>query len=507
MFRSVLTLLALVLAPEGAPPGAVVVSEQVLAPEGVSSTGRFGHSVAVHGDLAVVGAPWIDELGVEVGAAFVLERRGGSWAPLARLDPPVPVERMGFGFAVAVHESTAASVVVVGAPFETFEPRPEPGSVFVFERRAEGFEPVATLSPSDAEPGARFGRALALDDGEVLVGAPGAGGASGAVFRFSRAGWGLVARLAPAPPPPAAEFGFAVAVDADTLVVGAPSFEPPGARFATGAAYHFTRGAEGWTRERRVGVEGAAPGDRLGASVAVRGDVVLVGAPGADDGERLDAGRALALVLDGSDLRVDAELVADPRAMTGLFGWSVAVGRDLAFVGAAGGFAPPREPAHVFAFARSPEGWRLEDALHAGGVARHGELGAALSSDARWLLAGEPAVATVGRAVAWEVARPCGDATDCFDADDCTDDACEAGACAYRPRDPCAPADAGAADAGALDAATTSRDAAIAGDAGPDAGPGRRGGGCGCAATGRPADASLACAALAFVRRWGRRRA
>jgi len=72
---------------------------------------RFGSSVAVSGETVVVGASHEDAGGSAAGAAYVFARSGGSWSEQAKLTASDATADDRFGFSVAVADETA----VVGA--------------------------------------------------------------------------------------------------------------------------------------------------------------------------------------------------------------------------------------------------------------------------------------------------------------------------------------------------------------------------------------------------------
>jgi hypothetical protein len=158
-----------------------------------------------------------------------------------------------------------------------------------------------------------------------------------------------------------AEFGLSVALSNDHAIVGAYTetwgVEPLG---AAGAAYVFARtGTNSWDAGTRLVASDAQANDRFGRSVALSGDLAIVGAyledGGADD--PLDrAGAAYVFHYDGSDWDAGTKLVApDAQELDG-FGESVALSGTYAIVGASaedGGAGDPRSgagAAYVFQY-------------------------------------------------------------------------------------------------------------------------------------------------------------
>lgn len=76
-------------------------------------------------------------------------------------------------------------------------------------------------------------------------------------------------------------FGFSSAVDGNTILIGA--FSSDGVTADTGAAYVFDRTASGWVGSAKLVASDGSTGDRFGRSVAIDGDVIVIGAPQRDD--------------------------------------------------------------------------------------------------------------------------------------------------------------------------------------------------------------------------------
>lgn len=125
-----------------------------------------------------------------------------------------------------------------------------------------------------------FGMHLALDEDTLVVGcsSPDKGAY---VFSRNGASWDFTARLESDDPSRNAWFGYALAVDRNVLVVG--DYLEDGPDFMEedlGAAYVFIRIGDTWVLKYRLApVAGNAY--NFGQSVAVRDNLVFVGAPGA----------------------------------------------------------------------------------------------------------------------------------------------------------------------------------------------------------------------------------
>jgi len=138
------------------------------------------------------------------------------------------------------------------------------------------------------------------------------------------------------------EFSWSVAVSGDTLVVGAAG-ESSGATgvngdqsdnsaLGAGAAYVFVRRGTTWTQQAYLKASNTAEQDGFGASVAVSGDTVVVGAPN-ESSMVLGGGAVYVFVRNGTTWTQQAYLIASNPGSDG-FGYSVAVDGDTVVVGA-----------------------------------------------------------------------------------------------------------------------------------------------------------------------------
>ena len=216
------------------------------------------------------------------------------------------------------------------------------------EREAGGpgaWGEVAKLTARDAAAFDAFGASVAIEGDTAVVGAVGDGDAgvlSGSAYIFARAAgdpgaWQQIAKLTADDATAGDRFGASVAIAGDTVIVGAQGSD--GAGTASGAAYVFAReagGPGGWGQVAKLTAADAAPGDQFGASVAIQGDTVLVGAGGDDDAGSGSGSAYLFAPGEGGSRawRQIAKLAAaDGSAFDG-FGRAVALGRELVTIGA-----------------------------------------------------------------------------------------------------------------------------------------------------------------------------
>ncbi len=262
---------------------------QRLAPPGLEAFSQFGVALDAGADVLAVGATGTTAPGDTQGAVFVYASAPGGWMLAGRLVAPGVV---GTGFVGAsVDVSPDGQWLIAGAPLDETQGIGT-GAAFVWRRDAGGawaFD--AKLTASDAEAFDEFGQDVAIsDDGEALVGAPfegdgPTGGGNGAAYVFARGAdgaWTQTAKLQPADLPAGATFGRAVALDQGTAVVGAPVPGPlgqPQPPTDPGYVYVFLRDAAGtWSETQRLTGSDSENGDFFGGAVDLRGSFLAVGA-------------------------------------------------------------------------------------------------------------------------------------------------------------------------------------------------------------------------------------
>ncbi|HMD46888.1 MAG TPA: FG-GAP repeat protein [Acidimicrobiales bacterium] len=227
---------------------------------------------------------------------------------------------MRFGSAVSVSVGTA----VVGSGGSS--------SVLVFEKTGSTWSttPAATLDDPSTGPSHQFGSAVSVSGTSLVVGAPGEG-PGGTAYVYTQTGgvWPAQPTVTLTDPraTPGDGFGSAVAVSGSTAVVGA---DLTGSR--AGAAYLYTATAGTWSTTPVPLVDpGGAPGDEFGSGVAVSSATALVAADAAAGGN----GSAFLYGQTHRQWSPDpVATLADPGGPSAAFGFSVALGRGDAVVGA-----------------------------------------------------------------------------------------------------------------------------------------------------------------------------
>ena len=90
----------------------------------------FGNSVAISGDVAIVGANTADAPdNNDAGAAYIFKLEAGSWQQQAKLQPADLQPSDNFGYSVAISEEVA----IVGADTADASDKPNAGAAYTFQ--------------------------------------------------------------------------------------------------------------------------------------------------------------------------------------------------------------------------------------------------------------------------------------------------------------------------------------------------------------------------------------
>jgi hypothetical protein len=283
--------LALLAAPRPAAAQLKAAFEAQLLSPGAAAAG-FGRSVAISGEVAVVGAPGAENDTLSIGHAYVYRLGESGWEFAAELTSSTISSGDEFAISIAIDGDT----IVVGS-WRDDSIATNSGSAFVYVEPpggwAESVSPSATLVPSDAAISDRFGHAVGISGETIVVGAPGWGATPdnrGTAYVFERPGGGWSgavaesARLAASDSESLDEHGWAVAIDGDTIV--ATNYVDDYGGEGSGAGYVYVEPSGGWSSAASPVLEHAKLDDAdvdaidfLGWSVDVSGDTVVMGAP------------------------------------------------------------------------------------------------------------------------------------------------------------------------------------------------------------------------------------
>jgi len=304
---------------------------------------RFGASIAIDGNILVVGAPMEDggspgtgapgdpkdNDAHQSGAVYVFEKQAGLWILIQYLKSSLIKSNAHFGWSVAL----AGDLLVVGAPFHNIMHhsviKNSAGIVNIFRRQGDGLFALEAVTPGaiplgesspPAKAFAKFGYSVATNGQNIVVGSPEEDGEdqskSGAAYILKKAATGSFWVVEQSLKSPLvltdARFGWSVDISGDTVVVGSPYHSLVNTTANAGMVIIYRKCGSGWLIEKVLTspdteTSGFGIGDLFGFSVAIDGDNVVVTAPledsdGSDpsNNDVQDAGAGYAYTRSGS---------------------------------------------------------------------------------------------------------------------------------------------------------------------------------------------------------------
>lgn len=346
-----------------ATPADDYIGFDLLTPPGVAAGRSLGQAIAVEGDLAVVGAPGEPADSSTTmpgsplyGAVYVYTQEDGRWRQRARLSPTDGTISMAFGSAVAIRDGqilVGAPNVRLGSPYQS--PK---GGVFVYDGSGASWSESQRLHD---ETSSGFGAVLAADaaNDRLLVGAKDESGGGAAYLYSDVAGsWAAPVRLVASDRTNGAQFGRAVALHGDHAVIGAPYTGTNN----SGSAYVFERSGAGWNEAALLAPTTQASA-YAGWSVAVHGNELLLGVAGLDTGAVDRSGAVLHYRRGGSGWVLQSQISAPVKSTLQSFGHALAFDGTELFIAAPNDKRPWTRRGRIYVSTLQPTGFDTPQAL------------------------------------------------------------------------------------------------------------------------------------------------
>lgn len=324
---------------------------------------EFGGTVSISAETVIAGAA-NDSVGANAaqGSAYVYVRTGMIWSQQTQLTSAGGSAGDRFGTSVSVSGQTA----IVGAIASDIGSNIDQGAAYVFARSGIVWTQDSKLVSSNGFGGDSFGSGVAIEGEIAVVGAflHDTGGnvdqGSAYAFRVLNSSWQQEALKVASDGAANDNFGFSVAISGDTAVVG--SYHDDAPLTDQGSAYVYVRTGTTWTQQAKLTASDGAANDNFGVAVSIYGDTIIVGSH-LDDGAFTDQGSAYVFVRTGGAWSQQAKLVAPDGAQDDIFGFCVDIFGDTAVVGATfdnGAFA---DQGSVYVYVRSGAIWTQQAKL------------------------------------------------------------------------------------------------------------------------------------------------
>jgi hypothetical protein len=360
-------------------------NEEKITADDAAAGDRFGNSISISGDYAVIGAQGDDDNGDYSGSAYIFFRDGGEWTQQAKLTADDAAPNDYFGFSVCINGDYA----VVGA-LGNDDDGDNSGSAYIFIRDVEEWTQQVKLTANDANGGDSFGYSVSMSGEYAIIGAhydDDDGGNSGSAYIFIRdvEEWTQQVKLTADDASVGDLFGKSVCINGDQAVIGAYGNRDDGNY--SGSAYIFNRSGDDWTQQAKLTADDAGADDRFGFSVSIDGDYSAIGADGNDD-DGDNSGSAYIFIRNGDDWTQQAKLTADDAGAGDCFGYSISISGDYAIIGAQGDDDNGDFSGSAYIFVRTSNRWTQQAKLTADDAAARDQFGALVSIDGDYAVVG-----------------------------------------------------------------------------------------------------------------------
>jgi FG-GAP repeat len=307
----------------------------------------FGISVAINSadNIIVVGASGHDAKGkVYLFIKAPLMTGGSRWvdegqdATLTNFSGTIS-NGSEFGRSVAIDSHSGA--IVVGAPgLSSWK-----GGAYVFVEPTNGWATSGSYTPTATLAGSgttfEFGKSVAIDNNQIVVGAPGESN-QGAAYFFKSSSWNANPeeydmKLVAGDISSQDSFGYDVAVNGSTIAVGAPSHTPSGAVYLFNIPAIIPFPPPLRTHTTKLLPESVVEAALFGRSVAMNDTKIVVGTPYQAIDGRQGQGQ-IHLFSKGAgwpgtmatpvEITENVHLTSSDGAIMDNFGWSVAIATD-----------------------------------------------------------------------------------------------------------------------------------------------------------------------------------
>ena len=330
-------------------------ARQTLSTDSLESLNQFGHSVAIDGNLAVVGSPFYDSnFRINNGAIFVYEFSNDAWQQVATVLSPTDKSGDLFGWSVDIEGDT----IVVGSMHDDMFAFNSGAAYVLYQGETSSDWSIAQSLPgSNVRVGDRFGVSVAIDGGLIAVGNRFANGAalnSGTVnlFRANEFRQYYESDIVESPLAAEAQFGWDVDLYEQQLIVGAPRSE-------TGSAflYQLNEWGQAW-RETELTAESVREGDRFGYSVAISESGTFVGGTLHDHAGTINTGAVWQFDLSGD---FEQKIIQSSPRRGDQFGFDISADAHQLVASAVGVDSTGINSGRVYQFGNLGSGFVLTD--------------------------------------------------------------------------------------------------------------------------------------------------
>jgi|GEM_PF-2121908 len=137
-----------------------------LTPNDAVLFNKFGYSVSIHDNYAIVGAYGDDDKDTDAGSIYIFENQNGTWLQVTKLTAEDGTARDYFGHSVSIYGNYA----IVGA-YKDDDKGTDSGSAYIFENQNGEWRQISKLTLEDGASEDYFGYAVFMSENHTIIGA------------------------------------------------------------------------------------------------------------------------------------------------------------------------------------------------------------------------------------------------------------------------------------------------------------------------------------------------
>ncbi|MEO7048179.1 MAG: hypothetical protein ABI091_22970 [Ferruginibacter sp.] len=239
---------------------------------------RFGASVSISGNYAIVGA-YLDDVGANVdqGSASIYRFNGSTWVLLQKIIDATGAAGDSFGNSVSI----SGTYVIVGAYLDDIGANVDQGSASIYQYNGSTWVLMQKITDATGAANDNFGWDTKISGKMAIIGSPNDDVAantdqgSSSVYKYNGSTWGLMQKITDGNGTVGDNFGNAVAIEGNYAVVGAPGHKV-GANFNVGNTNIYKLNGSTWTILQQIDNPQSIVGDRFGYSATISGNYIML---------------------------------------------------------------------------------------------------------------------------------------------------------------------------------------------------------------------------------------
>jgi len=248
---------------------------QIVRPTEITQYQRFGFSISIEEDVAIIGAPAMS-VSLVSEAAYIYRKTGDTW----NLEEKLTQNTNYYKFGVAVDYDSISGLAVVGAPKYGAT-----GAVFIYQHSNSNWSLVTTVYPNiTGSGGSGFGYSVCISNTTLMVGALLFDNSKGGVFVFTSqlnfTVWNQTQFIFISDLTDTSYFGNSISISNEYSIIGAYLTN---SGFGKAYIYSVSDDSNWYLLMELSYKSNVTSSDEFGSSVSIYGTRILVGAPETHD--------------------------------------------------------------------------------------------------------------------------------------------------------------------------------------------------------------------------------